>query len=178
MNTEVMTILSKLNRQLKRNDRPILLFMDNAPMSGEFSTMTVQFLPKTTTSKSQTLDASIIANWKVLSRKRMLQLMVRKTCPKLSNPINVLTAIEWGRQSWNDVRQSTIMKCFQKTGLYPRDKAIEDDPFEGEELANLKTIMDWIYAECSVEEYVSCDDDTDICTGLIDPSKPNWRSEK
>ena len=61
--------------------------------------------------------------------------------------------------------------------MYPRDEPIEDDPFEGEELANLKTIMDRIHAECSVEEYVSCDDDTAICTGLIDPSNPNWRSE-
>ena len=86
-------------------------------------------------------------------------------------------AIEWGRQAWNDVRQSTITKCFQKTGLYPRDEPIEDDPFEGEELANLKTIMDRIYAECSVEEYVSCDDDTAICAGLIDSSNPNWREE-
>ena len=32
MNTEIMkTLLSKLNRQLKRNNRHILLFMDNAP---------------------------------------------------------------------------------------------------------------------------------------------------
>lgn len=49
-----------------------------------------------------------------------------------------------------------MMKCFQKTGLHPRDEPIEDDPFKGVELANLKTIMDQIYAECSVEEYVSC----------------------
>ena len=68
-------------------------------------------------------------------------------------------------------------KCFQKTGLYPRDEPVEDDPFEGEELANLKTIMDRIYAECSVEEYVSCDDDTAISAGLIDPSNPNWREQ-
>ena len=61
--------------------------------------------------------------------------------------------------------------------MYPRDEPIEDDPFEREELANLKTIMDRIHAECSVEEYVSCDDDTGICAGLIDPSNPNWRSE-
>ena len=54
---------------------------------------------------------------------------------------------------------------------------IEDDRFGREEFANLKTIMDCIYAECSVEEYVSCDDDTVICAGLIDPSNPNWRSE-
>ena len=68
MNTEIMTtILSKLNPQLKRNDRHILLFMDNAPchpqtLSGEFSNITIQFLPKNTTSKSQPLDAGIIAN--------------------------------------------------------------------------------------------------------------------
>ena len=61
--------------------------------------------------------------------------------------------------------------------MYPRDEPIEDDPFEGEELANLKYIMDRKYAECSVEEYVSCDDDTAICAGLIDPYNPNWREE-
>ena len=100
-----------------------------------------------------------------------------KNASEIVKSINVLMAIEWGRQAWNDVRQSTITKCFQKTGLYPRDEPIEDNPFEGEELANLKTIMDRIHAECSVEEYVSYDDDTAICAGLIDPSNPNWRSK-
>ena len=33
-----------------------------------------------------------------------------------------------------------------------------------------------IYAECSVEEYTSCDEDTVLCAGLIDPSNPR-RSE-
>ena len=73
-----------------------------------------------------------------------------KNALEIVESINVLIAIEWGRQAWNDVRQSTITK----TGLYPRDEPIEDDPFEGEELANLKYIMDRLYAECSVEEYV------------------------
>ena len=72
-----------------------------------------------------------------------------------------MDAIEWGRQAWNDVRQSTMMKCFQKTGLYPCDEPIEGNPFKGDELAYLKTIMDRIYAECSVEGSVSCDDDTE-----------------
>ena len=188
MNTEIMTtIMSKLNRELKRNDKHILLFMDTVPchqqtLSGQFSNITVQFLPKNTTSKSQPLDAGIIANWKVLYRKRMLRYVCsqvdgEKNASEIVKSINVLMAIEWGRQTWNDVRQSAITKCFQKTGLYPRDEPIEDDHFEGEELANLKTIMDRIYAKCSVEEYVSCDDDTAICAGLIDPSNPNWREE-
>lgn len=162
--------------------------MDNAPchpqtLSGQFSNITVQFLPKNTTSKSEPLDAGIIANWKVPYRKRMLQYVCsqvdgEKKASEIVKTINVLMAIEWGRQAWNDVCQSTTTKCFQKTGLYPRDEPIEDDPFEEEELANLKTIMDRIYAECSVEEYVSCDDDdTAICAGLIDPSDPNRREE-
>ena len=59
MNTEIMTtILSKLNRHLKRTETHILLFMDKAPcllqtLSGLFSDITDQFLPKSTTSKSQ-----------------------------------------------------------------------------------------------------------------------------
>ena len=103
--------------------------------------------------------------------------MVRKNASEIVKSINVLMAIEWRRQAWNDVRQSTITKCIQKTVLYPRDEPIEDDPLEEEELSNLKTIIDRIYAECSVEEYVSCADDTAICAGLIYPTNPNWRSE-
>ena len=75
-----------------------------------------------------------------------------KNASEIVKSINVLMAIEWETQAWNDVRQSTITKCFQKTGLYPRDEPIED---KGKELANLKTIMDRIYAKCSVEEFVS-----------------------
>ena len=64
MNTDIMaTILRKLNRQLKRNDRHILLFMDNAPchpqtLSGQFSNITVQFLPKNTTSQHHQIKAT------------------------------------------------------------------------------------------------------------------------
>ena len=86
-----------------------------------------------------------------------------KITSEIVKSINVLITTELGRQAWNDVCQSTIMKCFQETGLYSR----KDDPFEREELANLKTKMDQKYAECSGEEFVSCDDDTTICTGLI-----------
>ena len=118
-----------------------------------FQTSPFSFLPKNTTSKSQPLDAGIIANWKVLYRKRMLryacsQVDGEKNASEIVKSIKVLMAIGWGRQAWKD-----------------------------EELANLKTIMDRIHAECSVEEYVSCDDDTTICAGLIDPSNPNWRLE-
>ena len=74
MNTEIMSeVLSKLNRYLKRQKRNIFLFMDNAPCHPEslqhiFSNIKIVFLPKNTTSKTQLLDAGIIALSDLLTR--------------------------------------------------------------------------------------------------------------
>ena len=151
----IVTVLSKLNRQLKRNERHILLFIDNAPchlqtLSGLFSNFTDQFLPKTTTSKSQPWAAGIIALWKIHYRKRMLQYVWsqgdgEKNASEIVKCIKAPMAIQWGRQVWNDVRQSTIRECSQEAVFHPRDEPIEDDRFGKEEFANLKTKMDCIY---------------------------------
>ena len=82
MNSEIFnSILSKLNQRLLREKKNILLFMDNAPcyppcLEGMFSNIKVVFLPKNTTSKTQPLDAGIIANWKVKYKKRLLPIRV------------------------------------------------------------------------------------------------------
>ena len=186
MTTEVMTeVLSKLNGRLKRRNRQILLFMDNAPchpesLKGKFSNINVVFLPKNTTSKTQPLDAGIIASWKVLYRKRMLRYVCSKVdgvknAAEIVKSINVLMAIEWGREAWNDVATDTIKKCFQKTGLYAQEEIIEDDPFEGEELQDLQTLVNRIDSQCSAKEYIHGEDDIAVCSGLIDPSDQNWR---
>ena len=71
MNSELMgVILSKLNRRMKRENRHILLFLDNAPChphshADMFSNVKLAFLPKNSTSRSQPLDAGIIKAWKV-----------------------------------------------------------------------------------------------------------------
>ena len=155
MTTEVIVeVLSKLNEHLKRRNRQILLFMDNAhchpeSLKGQFANINVVFLPKNTTSKTQPLDAGIIANWKVLYRKRML----RYVCNKVDDVTNaveiVLMAIEWGRQAWNEVAPHTIKKCSKNTGLYAQEDIIEDDPFEGVELLELQGLVNHIDAQCS-----------------------------
>lgn len=159
--------------------------MDNAPchpqsLKGQFSNINVVFLPKNTTSKTQPLDAGIIANWKVQYRKRMLRYVCSKVdgvknAGEIVKSINVLMAIEWGRQAWNEVASNTIKKCFQRTGLYPQDEIIEDDPFEGEELLDLRALMNRINAPCSAEDYIVSEDEVAVCSGLVDPSEPNWR---
>ena len=54
--------------------------MDNAPchshnLADTFSNLTIKFLPKSTTSMTQPLDAGIIANWKVKYKKKLLRIV-------------------------------------------------------------------------------------------------------
>ena len=75
MNAGIMTeVLSELNHRRKRNNSRILLFIDNPhchpeSLKDSFSNIKIVFLPKNTTSKTQPLDAVIIANWKVKYNK-------------------------------------------------------------------------------------------------------------
>ena len=68
MNTEIMKeVLMRLNEKLKRRKKNILLLIDNASchphsIADTFSNITIKFLPKNKTSKTQPLDAGIIAN--------------------------------------------------------------------------------------------------------------------
>ena len=51
------------------------------------------------------------------------------------------------------VTSKLFTNSFQQTGLYPRGEPFEDEPFNGQELDNLKTTMGRIYTECSVAQY-------------------------
>ena len=78
MNTEIMKdVLARLIEKFKRRKRNILLLMDNAPcnppsIADSFSNINIKFLPKNTTSKTQPLDAGIVANWRVKYKKLLL----------------------------------------------------------------------------------------------------------
>ena len=54
--------------------------------------------------------------------------------------VNLLMAIQWGKQAWDEISQDTI-ECFNKVGLVPDANIIErnddDDPFEGEDMMSL-----------------------------------------
>ena len=81
-----------------------------------FSNINVVLLPKNTTSKTQPSDAGIIASWK----KRMLRYVCSKVdyvknVAEIVKSVNVLMAIECGRQALNDITTDTRKKCFQKS---------------------------------------------------------------
>ena len=189
MNTEIMQdVLARLNEKLKRKKRNILLLMDNAPchppsMADSFSNISIKFLNKNTTSKTQPLDAGIIANWKVKYKKKLLRYVCSKVdgvknASEIVKSINVSMAIEWGKQAWSEVSQDTIVKCFKKTRLYPQEVEEDDHPFEGEdELPALQELMDKVGSSCDAEVFIFAEDSIDVCSGNINKTNPNWRNE-
>ena len=135
---------------------------------------------KNTTSKIQLLDAGIIANWKVKYKKRLLryvcgQIDVSRSASEIVKSVSLLMSIEWGRQAWYEVSADTIQRWFKKTGLFPEEVNIKDDPFEGEDLQHLQYLLTKVDESCSAEEYISVEDDLEICGGYIDSSDPYWR---
>ncbi|CAB3997109.1 Hypothetical predicted protein [Paramuricea clavata] len=86
-------------------------------------------------------------------------------------------SIEWGRQAWDELSNSTIKKCFQSTGMYPQDPVVEDDPFEGEELHDLQNLIDRFDTQLTANEFIAAEDDIEVCSGLVDSTNPNWRND-
>ena len=121
------TILKKLNHQLKCSGRSVLLLMDNAgchppELKDRYSNIKIVFLPSNTTSTLQPLDLGIIKNFKVYYRKLLLRYIVVKIdqyslASEVAKKINVLQAIRWIAEAWEQVSCETIKKCFKKAGI-------------------------------------------------------------
>ena len=171
------SLVSRLNATLIRKKRSILLFLDNAPchppaLDERFSNISIKFLPTNTTSKTQPLDAGIIANWKVKYKKRLLRYVCSKvdesnSASDIVKSINISMAMEWRRQAWDEVSPETDRKCFQKTKLYPEEVVEDDDPFEGEdEIDQLQELINKI-SSCDAGTYISAEEQIETCFGNI-----------
>ena len=143
MNSEIFTtVLCHLNHRLARQNRKILLLMDNATCHPEdiddkLSNIKVVFLPKNTTSRLQPLDAGIIKNFKRHYRVLIVKHVIAKidgqseaTANDIAKSINILMAIQWVKQAWEQVKETTIINCFTTCGASSGvEIADESDPF-------------------------------------------------
>ena len=116
--------LDKLNSKMKRDNRSILLFIDNctAHPDVQFSNVRLVFLPPNTTSKLQPCDAGIIQATKMHYRKLLLRnvlfRMDEAACVSdLAKSVNILDAIMWLKSAWDSVKPTTIQKCFARCGF-------------------------------------------------------------
>ena len=183
MSGEIMdTLLTKLNRRLSRNNRSILLLMDNAgchpeALADKFSNIKICFLPANTTSKLQPLDLGIIQSFKVHYRHLFLRYVLSKIdeCEKASDvvkSINILIALRWAAKAWSLVKPETITKCFRKAGILNVDHEvisheldIDNDPFlEADIYTQVQSLIEQTMPtdeHCNVNDYLN--DDVPVC---------------
>ena len=155
-------VLSKLNRKLARENRNVILFLDNAPchppdMKGKYDHIKIVFFPPNCTSRLQPLDLGIIQTIKHKYMKLMLTHVVSKiddcdSATEVCKSVDLLQAIRWIGQAWETVSESTIKKCFVKAGFLSADESLvsfpaehrEFDPFEeleSGELAQVNSLL-------------------------------------
>ena len=120
------TWLKKFDKRMGRKGRKVLLFLDNATSHSnvQLCNVKLKYLPANTTSILQPLDQGIILAMKRKYRKTQLRYIItqmerskEKDCSQLLKEINVLKAIYWIKQAWNDIKCDTIVKCFKKCGF-------------------------------------------------------------
>jgi hypothetical protein len=114
MTSETFTsILSKFNKKLIKEERKVLLFLDNCSCHSEnlsFSNIKIVFLPKNSTSVLQPCDAGIIKCIKGQYRTQLVKhLIAYLDNEKNSVPaINLLDAIYMLSASWRKITDNTI----------------------------------------------------------------------
>jgi len=157
-------------------------------MTGMFSNITVAFLPRNTTSRTQCLDAGVIKNWKVKFRRKLLRCVCSKIghAKKASDVVKSvnLQAIRWMQQALDEVDPNTIVRCWCKVGVHLSGEECNDadDPFAGEELLALDRLIYQVQDPTDEpdgippKEYIN-DDNVPCVQPLIDVDNNEWRKE-
>lgn len=115
--------LSNLNASMKKQNRKIILFLDNAPchpIDMDLTHVKLQYFPPNTTAKLQPLDQGIIKTFKTLYRKRLVKHII--TCcatAKSANDIKItyLDAVHWVDIAWKAVTSTTVRNTFRAAGF-------------------------------------------------------------
>jgi hypothetical protein len=120
--------MQTLDRQMKRDNRKILLLLDNAPghlPPANLSNIQVHFLPPCTTSRLQPMDSGIIYSFKSQYRKLQVTEIVSQLDNGSSQPeITLRDAIRFISMAWNSVTSTVISNCWNHTGIYKATTSI------------------------------------------------------
>lgn len=165
-----LAILGKLNSQMVKQNRRILLFVDNVGThridKATFSNVRVAFLPKNCTSVLQPLDQGIINSVKAKYRSEMVKRLLVHIDAKKQLADYQFTLLDCMRllgRVWNSLANSTIQNCFRKAGFKsahrnedPKELLADDHENNIFELA--RTLMGDALNGLTMSDYVSVDE--------------------
>ncbi|CAF3341955.1 unnamed protein product [Rotaria sp. Silwood2] len=115
--------LNNLNLNVKKQNRRILLFIDNAPCHPtdiQLSNVKLQFFPANTTSVIQPLDQGVIHSFKANYRKSLVKHIIASCSTAQTTgdiTITALDAVCWIDSAWKSVTKSTIQNTFTAAGF-------------------------------------------------------------
>jgi len=129
--------IKKLNNRMRRQNRNILLLVDNAPTHALYETtyltnITIKYLPPNTTSHLQPCDQGIINSFKSQYRKLYLRNRV-KAFDKFREfgiepvEIDINKCIKYVARAWDNVTSATIEHCWTKADILPNNN---DEDYE------------------------------------------------
>ena len=124
--------LTDWNNNLIRQNRHVLLLIDNAPghIIGEYSNISIQFLPPNTTAKLQPLDQGIIKSTKhnyrtILMTRYLASVESKQEAKTIMKSFDFVVACQVLVEAWDAVTPENIQKCFAKAGFMP---CVEREP--------------------------------------------------
>ncbi|XP_039967465.1 tigger transposable element-derived protein 6-like [Bactrocera tryoni] len=112
--------LQLVNQQMKKQNRKILLFIDNCTAHTAMeplSNVQTEFLPPNTTSVLQPLDKGVIKSFKTLYRKEVVVKLLESIEEKNDYSISIYDAMNIAHKAWTNISKSTIKNCFRACGF-------------------------------------------------------------
>jgi hypothetical protein len=116
--------LRDLDKEMKDAGRRILLLLDSAPVHIEpedpLNNVCVLKLPPNTTAAIQPMDQGVIASLKRGVMDLKIDAAVERLLDDFEDPnsVSLVDAIEWCRDSWDNVSPKTIQNCWKHAGLF------------------------------------------------------------
>ena len=180
MNSTIFTSwLRQLDKRFARQQRNVLLLLDNCPAHPDVEGLTsikVAMLPANATSKLQPMDQGIINNVKALYRNKVLSKLICSLDRGADSTVTLLDALHYINVAWDEISQTTIRKCFQKCGIGKDSEqcASEDNtPVQSEIQQQLQLLQDSGVTgleDITPEDYITVDSEVVVAEELTTES--------
>jgi hypothetical protein len=172
--------LLKFDRDMKRQNRQILLLLDNAPShavaSIELTNITVLFFPPNTTSQIQPMDAGIIAAFKKRYRTFQIGHALDKDAAGEQNiyKVDILKAMKWCTDAWKMLAPVSIRNCWLHTCLLDSHNSVlkgdivhETESTEPDETLQQQLIQLNLECPLPLDEYLAQDQSDDLIHHML-----------
>uniref|UniRef100_A0AAV1UB04 DDE-1 domain-containing protein n=1 Tax=Peronospora matthiolae TaxID=2874970 RepID=A0AAV1UB04_9STRA len=151
---------------LKMSGQNVLLLLDNATshVNLELPNVHNHFLPPSTTSRFQPMDAGIIRNFKLKYKAQLVQWLLNMvTAGTEDKKLDVLSTIRMVIKLCDEVRPEAIRHCWIHTGIVSGVMAAvlcrQDEPVRPNDLSILDNLVDKLSLSdgMNADDYLECD---------------------